>query len=160
VSTFELIDPPFAFVPEGVVSDVTIEDPDASFESAIAALVLTSASTRVEVVRFPEASLCTRPAVENELKTGAEENVLIPANVCDPVVTRPGKVALALCITKEVPETTAPFADFVCESIVPIEETPAMILDQLVFVPSVVRYFPELLVCDGASALKAVLAVV
>lgn len=51
VRTFELIDPPFAFEPDGAASEVTIEEPEASFESAIFAELFMSAF-RIEFERL------------------------------------------------------------------------------------------------------------
>lgn len=45
VRTFELIEPPFALLPVGVVREVTIEEPEASLVNAIFAELLISAFT-------------------------------------------------------------------------------------------------------------------
>jgi hypothetical protein len=54
VRTFEVIDPPFAFEPDGAASDVTMDDPDASLVRAIAADALISAFTISPSLIFAE----------------------------------------------------------------------------------------------------------
>jgi hypothetical protein len=132
VRTFEVIEPPFALVPVGVPSEVTIEEPEASFESAMFAEALMSAFTISPSVISADSILLPKSVKVPD----ASGKVYVRTPVKSAAVMVPVFDAAPPAVTESAILSSVPVA--VCTVAVPVEVNPAPAVrsDEKVFAPA------------------------